>query len=150
MRTKPNSIRQSFARQTFWHASFVKFRQIFPPSKFYAIRYCMLTLNQAFPVQPTAYAKSSLNFQCNLLLTPKWAFQLLLTPKQPFPVLPTSNPKKAIECRSCSYGKLSPAAGVLDTIYINEKVRNRWRGDDELNGYTYYVTLMAMLDCIII
>ena len=31
---KPNSIRQSF-----WHASFVKFRQIFPPLKFYAIRY---------------------------------------------------------------------------------------------------------------
>ena len=36
---KPNSIRQGFARQTFWHASFVKFRQTFPPSKFYAIRY---------------------------------------------------------------------------------------------------------------
>ena len=35
---KPNSIRQSFARQTFWHASFVKFHQTFPPSKFYAIR----------------------------------------------------------------------------------------------------------------
>ena len=36
-RTKPNSIRQSFARQTFWNALFVKFRQTFPPSKFHAI-----------------------------------------------------------------------------------------------------------------
>ena len=35
---KPSSIRQRFARQTFLDASFIKFRQNFPPSKFYAIR----------------------------------------------------------------------------------------------------------------
>ena len=37
-RTKPDSIRQSFARQTFLNASFVNFCQTFPPSKFCAIR----------------------------------------------------------------------------------------------------------------
>ena len=36
---KPNSIWKSFARQTFWNVSFIKFRQTFPPSKFCAIRY---------------------------------------------------------------------------------------------------------------
>ena len=35
---KPNSIRQSFARQTFWNTGFVKFCQTFPLSKFCAIQ----------------------------------------------------------------------------------------------------------------
>ena len=38
-RTKPITQFVSFAHQTFWHVSFVKFRQTFPPSKFYAIWY---------------------------------------------------------------------------------------------------------------
>ena len=44
-------------------------------------------------------------FHCNLLLMPNRAF----------PVQPTANLKEAIECWSCSYGKLPPAAGALDT-----------------------------------
>ena len=30
---------------------------------------------------------------------------------------PTANIKKAIERRSCSYGRLPPATGAVDTIY---------------------------------
>ena len=41
---KANLIHQSFARQTLWHTSFVKFCQTFPPSKFYAIQYIYLTM----------------------------------------------------------------------------------------------------------
>ena len=33
-----------------------------------------------------------------------------IMPNRAFPVQPTANPKKAIECWSCNYGKLPPAA----------------------------------------
>ena len=39
-----------------------------------------------------------------------------ITSNRAFPVQPTANPKKAIECWSCSYGKLPPTAGALDYV----------------------------------
>ena len=39
-----------------------------------------------------------------------------LMPNWAFPLQSTTNPKKAIECQSCSYGKLPTAAGALDAM----------------------------------
>ena len=83
-RTKSNSIRQSLDHQTFWHASFVKFRQTYPPSKFYAIQYgfvWIIFLNVSllytiFYVKQTAHVNAS-NLLCFKL---KYSYSNILVP----------------------------------------------------------------------